>query len=93
MVLVCQFVQPVLQKNDSILEFLSPEVNCCSSSQSLRTFIQLDNMEEELRNFDYHANPTFDKLYKDKITETGIIIVNVGRTLHWIRGLLVCPSC
>ncbi|XP_024140535.1 plexin-B2 [Oryzias melastigma] len=71
-----EFVQPVLQKNDSILEFLSPEVNCCSSSQSLRTFIQLDNMEEELRNFDYHTNPTFDKLYKDKITETGIIIVN-----------------
>ncbi|XP_004083331.2 plexin-B2 [Oryzias latipes] len=71
-----EFVQRVQHKNDTTLEFFSPAVNCCSSSQSLQTFIQLDNMEEELRSFDYHTNPTFNKLEKNMITDTRFVIVN-----------------
>ncbi|XP_078138128.1 plexin-B2-like isoform X2 [Centroberyx gerrardi] len=70
-----EFRQEVLSKNDTILQFLSPAVNCCSDSQSFRTIVQLDNMKEELKGFDYHPDPTFNELAKNVITETSIIIV------------------
>ncbi|MEQ2164840.1 hypothetical protein GOODEAATRI_010868, partial [Goodea atripinnis] len=69
-----------LSKNDTVLEFYSPEVNCCSNcddSQSVKTLLQLDNLSEELKGFNYHPNPCFNKLAKNVITETGIIIVTV----------------
>ncbi|CAL1568366.1 unnamed protein product [Knipowitschia caucasica] len=68
-----EFVQEVKSKNDSVLLFSSPAVNC--SVESIRTVVQLDNVQEELEHFDYHLNPTFDRLNKNVITETSIIIV------------------
>ncbi|XP_056134041.1 plexin-B2-like [Lampris incognitus] len=68
-------IQEVVKKNDTVLMFYSPAVNCCHDSQSFRTFVKLDNKKEDLKNFDYHPNPTFDKLAKNDITETSIIIV------------------
>ncbi|KAF7652927.1 hypothetical protein LDENG_00089670 [Lucifuga dentata] len=70
-----EFVQEVLSKNDTVLQFLSPAVNCCCCSQALRTFVQLDEEVEELKDFDYHPDPIFNKLAKNVITETSIIIV------------------
>ncbi|XP_071370371.1 plexin-B2-like, partial [Centroberyx affinis] len=67
--------QEVLSKNDTVLQFLSPAVNCCSDTQSFRTVVQLDNMTEDLKGFDYHPDPTFNQLAKNVITETSIIIV------------------
>uniref|UniRef100_A0A6Q2XQR9 Plexin b2a, tandem duplicate 1 n=1 Tax=Esox lucius TaxID=8010 RepID=A0A6Q2XQR9_ESOLU len=63
-------------KNDTVLEFESPEVNMSQAGQlAFRTLLQLDNVQVELKNFMYHTNPTFDRLAKDVITETSIIIV------------------
>uniref|UniRef100_A0A667Z9M8 Plexin b2a, tandem duplicate 1 n=1 Tax=Myripristis murdjan TaxID=586833 RepID=A0A667Z9M8_9TELE len=73
----CQFVQEVFSKNDTVLQFNSPAVNCCADTQLFRTFLQLDNVQEELKGFDYHPDPTFNKLSKNVITETSIIIVTV----------------
>ncbi|KAM9846101.1 plexin-B2-like [Aulostomus maculatus] len=70
-----EFVQNVLNKNDTVLQFNSPAVNGSLDSQSLRTFLQLDNVQEELKSFDYHPDPTFNELAKNMITETSIIIV------------------
>ncbi|XP_008303787.1 plexin-B2-like [Stegastes partitus] len=70
-----QFVQTALSKNDTHLQFYSPPVNCCLDGQSLRTVLHLDNVMEELKSFDYHPDPTFNKLAKNIITETSIIIV------------------
>ncbi|KAM4614941.1 LOW QUALITY PROTEIN: plexin-B2-like [Polymixia lowei] len=70
-----EFVQEALSKNDTTLEFFSPAVNCCHEIQSLKTILRLDNVEEELKNFDYHVDPTFNELAKKMITETSIIIV------------------
>uniref|UniRef100_A0A671Y7G4 Plexin b2a, tandem duplicate 1 n=1 Tax=Sparus aurata TaxID=8175 RepID=A0A671Y7G4_SPAAU len=69
-----EFVQEALSKNDTVLQFDSPPANS-SDSQSLRTFLQLDNVKEELKSFDYHPDPTFNQLNKNVITETSIIIV------------------
>lgn len=76
-----QFVQEGLKENDTVLHFDSPVVNCSCNLQSLRTFLHLDNVVEELRSFTYHPDPTFDELQKNVITETSIIIVTV-RTRH-----------
>uniref|UniRef100_A0A6Q2XWD0 Plexin b2a, tandem duplicate 1 n=1 Tax=Esox lucius TaxID=8010 RepID=A0A6Q2XWD0_ESOLU len=66
-------------KNDTVLEFESPEVNMSQAGQlAFRTLLQLDNVQVELKNFMYHTNPTFDRLAKDVITETSIIIVTVN---------------
>ncbi|KAM6895544.1 plexin-B2a [Xenentodon cancila] len=70
-----EFVQEALSKNDTVLQFHSPSVNCCNDGQSLRTVLQLDNVLEELKSFNYHSDPTFNKLDKNVITETSIIIV------------------
>ncbi|XP_036977054.1 plexin-B2a [Acanthopagrus latus] len=69
-----EFVQEVLSKNDTVLQFDSPSANG-SDSQSLRTILQLDNVMEELKSFDYHPDPTFNQLNKNVITEASIIIV------------------
>lgn len=75
-----QFVQEGAKENDTVLHFDSPAVNCSCDIQSLRTFLHLDNVVEELRSFVYHPEPTFDKLQKNVITETSIIIVTVRTT-------------
>uniref|UniRef100_A0A6Q2YY19 Plexin b2a, tandem duplicate 1 n=1 Tax=Esox lucius TaxID=8010 RepID=A0A6Q2YY19_ESOLU len=72
----CDYVQDYVSKNDTVLEFESPEVNMSQAGQlAFRTLLQLDNVQVELKNFMYHTNPTFDRLAKDVITETSIIIV------------------
>ncbi|XP_039891728.1 plexin-B2a [Simochromis diagramma] len=72
-----EFVQEALSKNDTVLQFYSPIVNSSyeTLSQSLRIYLQLDNVIEELKSFNYHPNPTFNELARNVITETGIIIV------------------
>uniref|UniRef100_A0A8C4EJ76 Plexin b2a, tandem duplicate 1 n=1 Tax=Dicentrarchus labrax TaxID=13489 RepID=A0A8C4EJ76_DICLA len=52
-------------KNDTVLQFESPEVKSPYDSQSLRTVLYLDNMNEELKGFDYHPDPTFNDLAKN----------------------------
>lgn len=71
-----------MSKNDTVLQFLSPPVNSSFDPQSLRTLLQLDNVEEELKNFDYHPDPIFNELTKNVITETSVIIVTVRRQLN-----------
>ncbi|XP_068565555.1 plexin-B2-like [Cebidichthys violaceus] len=70
-----EFVQEALSKNDTVLQFYSPPVNRSVDLQSLRTVVQLDNEKEDLKGFDYHPDPSFNKLDKNIITEPGIIIV------------------
>uniref|UniRef100_A0A673HVF2 Plexin-B2-like n=1 Tax=Sinocyclocheilus rhinocerous TaxID=307959 RepID=A0A673HVF2_9TELE len=71
-----QFVQEVIYKNESVLEFLSPIVNKTYINQSLRTIIQLDNLVENLTEFVYHQDPSFVPLTDKAITENSIINVN-----------------
>lgn len=73
-------MQEALSKNDTVLQFYSPTVNSSyeTLSQSLRIYLQLDNVIEELKSFNYHPNPTFNELARNVITETGIIIVTVS---------------
>uniref|UniRef100_A0AAY4E5Q6 Sema domain-containing protein n=1 Tax=Denticeps clupeoides TaxID=299321 RepID=A0AAY4E5Q6_9TELE len=52
-------VQETRGKNDTQLEFLSPEVHIEHDSPAYRTFLHLDNMVVELKPFHYHPNPTF----------------------------------
>ncbi|XP_049891870.1 plexin-B2a isoform X1 [Epinephelus moara] len=70
-----EFFQESLSKNGTVLQFDSPAVNCCANSPSLRTVLQLDNVMEDLKGFNYHPDPTFNELDKNVITETSIIIV------------------
>uniref|UniRef100_A0A8C2GU13 Plexin b2b n=1 Tax=Cyprinus carpio TaxID=7962 RepID=A0A8C2GU13_CYPCA len=59
-------------KNDTVIMFLSPAVN---ESQFFRTYVQLDDLQTELTPFEYHPDPTFDRLNKTVITENSMIIV------------------
>ncbi|XP_069375673.1 plexin-B2-like isoform X2 [Paralichthys olivaceus] len=70
-----EFVEEFLSKNDTVLQFYSPPVNTSLDTQTLRTVLHLDSMTEQLKNFDYHPDPSFDELLKNVITETSIIIV------------------
>lgn len=70
-------MQDALSKNDTILQFYSPPVNSSFDIQSLRTVLQLDNVVEELKSFDYHPDPIFTEFPKSAITKTSVIIVNV----------------
>uniref|UniRef100_A0AAQ4RKQ6 Sema domain-containing protein n=1 Tax=Gasterosteus aculeatus aculeatus TaxID=481459 RepID=A0AAQ4RKQ6_GASAC len=70
-----QFVQEALSKNETVLQFLSPTAGAGVDPQALRTFLHLDNEKVELKNFVYHPDPSFNKLDKNVITETGVIIV------------------
>ncbi|KAI5100170.1 plexin-B2 precursor, partial [Silurus meridionalis] len=67
--------QEAHSKNDTMLQFLSPAVNRTYESQSFRTFIQLDNLIEELKPFDYHPDPVFNELPNKVIPENSMIIV------------------
>uniref|UniRef100_A0A4W6D025 Plexin b2a, tandem duplicate 1 n=1 Tax=Lates calcarifer TaxID=8187 RepID=A0A4W6D025_LATCA len=69
------FIQDTLSKNDTVLQFYSPSVNSSFNTQSLRTSLQLDNVYEELKNFDYHPDPSFNKLNNSAITEASVIFV------------------
>lgn len=77
-----QFVEEALSKNDTVLQFNSPAVNCSCNIQALQTFLHLDNVVEELKSFDYHPDPSFNELLKNVITETSIIIVTVRTHAH-----------
>uniref|UniRef100_A0A4W5NEG8 Plexin B2 n=1 Tax=Hucho hucho TaxID=62062 RepID=A0A4W5NEG8_9TELE len=79
--LLPQYLQEALSKNNTVIQFLTPAVNRSSETQLFRTFIQLDNWGRELKPFDYHPDPAFDPLTKKIITETSIIVVTVS-----IRG-------
>ncbi|XP_016107110.1 plexin-B2-like [Sinocyclocheilus grahami] len=67
-----RFVERSKHKNDTVIMFLSPVVN---ESQFFRTYVQLDNLQTELTPFEYHPDPTFDRLSKTDITENSMIIV------------------
>ncbi|XP_035282714.1 plexin-B2-like isoform X1 [Anguilla anguilla] len=70
-----EFDQECWGKNDTVLQFLSPTINETYENQSFRTFVFLDNARSELKPFDYHPDPVFNKLTKNVITETSIISV------------------
>ncbi|KAG9332888.1 hypothetical protein JZ751_014417 [Albula glossodonta] len=70
-----EFEQEFHSKNDTVLQFLSPTVNKTYENQSFRTFVYLDNVQAELKPFDYHPDPIFYELKKKVITETSIISV------------------
>ncbi|XP_038136353.1 LOW QUALITY PROTEIN: plexin-B2b [Cyprinodon tularosa] len=67
-------VEVAHEKNDTVIQFRSPEING-SLNQPFKTYIKLDNWIKELKPFDYHPNPTFNKLPKNIINEASIIIV------------------
>ncbi|KAL1275744.1 hypothetical protein QQF64_035367, partial [Cirrhinus molitorella] len=71
-----EFIQEVSNKSETLLEFFSPIVNKTYINQSLRTIIQLDNLVENLTEFVYHQDPSFDTLTDKTITENSIISVN-----------------
>uniref|UniRef100_A0A8C2GH35 Plexin b2b n=1 Tax=Cyprinus carpio TaxID=7962 RepID=A0A8C2GH35_CYPCA len=56
-----EFVEGSKHKNDTVIMFLSPAVN---ESQFFRTYVQLDDLQTELTPFEYHPDPTFDRLNK-----------------------------
>ncbi|KAM6984807.1 plexin-B2a [Aplochiton taeniatus] len=73
-----EFYQGVGEKNDTVLQFLAPGVNrsALENGQTfLKTFLQLDNIEQELKSFDYHQDPTFNQLAKNMSKITSYIIV------------------
>ncbi|XP_037837256.1 plexin-B2 [Kryptolebias marmoratus] len=65
----------VTTKSDTVLEFFSPPVNSSEFHPSLRTVVQLDNLELNLTDFEYYQNPKFE-LPKKELTEGSVIIVN-----------------
>ncbi|XP_073687656.1 plexin-B2b [Garra rufa] len=67
-----EFVERAKHKNDTVITFVSPAVN---ESQFFRTYVQLDDLQTELTPFEYHPDPTFDRLSKTVITENSMIIV------------------
>ncbi|RXN05275.1 plexin-B2-like protein [Labeo rohita] len=67
-----EFVERAKEKNDTVITFVSPAVN---ESQFFKTYVQLDDLQTELTPFEYHPNPTFDRLSKTVITENSMIIV------------------
>ncbi|KAJ8374068.1 hypothetical protein SKAU_G00046480 [Synaphobranchus kaupii] len=67
-----KFVEEAVTKNDTALQFLSPEVD---SRSCLRAYVSLDNVRADLEPFDYYLNPVFDELTKKVITENSIISV------------------
>uniref|UniRef100_A0A665UTN9 Plexin-B2-like n=1 Tax=Echeneis naucrates TaxID=173247 RepID=A0A665UTN9_ECHNA len=74
-----QFVQESLSKNDTVLQFYSPSLNATQDTQSLRTVLQLDNIEEDLKDFDYHPNPSFNELAKNRGDVHSVLFIRQGR--------------
>lgn len=73
-----QFVQKALSQNETVLEFLSPSVNDTDGDLSFRTVLELDNIQENLTQFEYHANPVFTAITDKPISAGSIIIVHVS---------------
>ncbi|KAG7454750.1 hypothetical protein MATL_G00263040 [Megalops atlanticus] len=70
-----EFMTEALSKNDSVLQFLSPEVDKSYENHSFRTVVFLDNVQEELQGFVYHPNPIFDNMSKTFFMEASAISV------------------
>ncbi|XP_075996848.1 plexin-B2b isoform X2 [Genypterus blacodes] len=70
-----EYIGSAHQQNGTVIQFRSPEVIWSPEIQHFQTFIQLDNWSKDLEPFDYHQDPTFNKLRKKVITESSIIIV------------------
>ncbi|XP_029105345.1 plexin-B2-like [Scleropages formosus] len=62
-------------ENDTVMQFSSPTVNVTDGIASLRTYIVMDNIELELKPFDYHPDPTFEENQKRIVSENSIISV------------------
>uniref|UniRef100_A0A9J7ZWT3 Sema domain-containing protein n=1 Tax=Cyprinus carpio carpio TaxID=630221 RepID=A0A9J7ZWT3_CYPCA len=60
-------------KNDTSIKFVSPAVN---ESQFFRAYVQLDNLQTELTPFEYHPDPTFDRVFHAR---KRVFVVSQGR--------------
>lgn len=67
-------MQEFIHKNGTTLEFLSPTVNNTPEDLSFTTVLELDNIQVNLTDFEYHSDPTFTEI-KDKPISAGIIII------------------
>uniref|UniRef100_A0A8C9R8V0 Plexin B2 n=1 Tax=Scleropages formosus TaxID=113540 RepID=A0A8C9R8V0_SCLFO len=70
-----KFEVEVKGKNDTVMQFSSPTVKVTDGIASLRAFIIMDNIELELKPFDYHPDPTFEENQKRIVSENTIISV------------------
>ncbi|KAK3518385.1 hypothetical protein QTP86_018492, partial [Hemibagrus guttatus] len=75
-----EYVQEYDNKNETTLEFLSPTVNNTLEDLSFRTILELDNIQVNLTEFQYHSNPTFTEM-KDKAISAGGIVIVYGQGL------------
>uniref|UniRef100_A0A8C9W004 Plexin B2 n=1 Tax=Scleropages formosus TaxID=113540 RepID=A0A8C9W004_SCLFO len=75
LILPLQFEVEVKGKNDTVMQFSSPTVKVTDGIASLRAFIIMDNIELELKPFDYHPDPTFEENQKRIVSENTIISV------------------
>ncbi|MCI4388937.1 hypothetical protein PGIGA_G00091900 [Pangasianodon gigas] len=73
-----EFAQEYISKNETVLEFLSPTVNGSLEDQSFRTVLELDNIQVNLSEFEYHADPVFNPM-TDKPISAGSIIIVYGK--------------
>ncbi|XP_060758906.1 plexin-B2-like [Neoarius graeffei] len=70
-----EFVQEFTSKNETVLEFFSPAVKNTPEDLPFRTVIQLDNVQVNLTEFEYHPNPVFQDPIDRTISAGSIIIV------------------
>ncbi|XP_046728590.1 plexin-B2a isoform X1 [Silurus meridionalis] len=70
-----EFVQSFINKNETVLEFLSPTVNKTPVDLSFRTVLDLDNIQVNLTEFEYHSDPVFKEKIDKSISAGSIIIV------------------
>uniref|UniRef100_A0A8C9SGA4 Sema domain-containing protein n=1 Tax=Scleropages formosus TaxID=113540 RepID=A0A8C9SGA4_SCLFO len=75
LILPLQSEVEVKGENDAVMQFSSPTVNVTDGIASLRTYIVMDNIELELKPFDYHPDPTFEENQKRIVSENSIISV------------------
>ncbi|KAK2832460.1 hypothetical protein Q7C36_015922 [Tachysurus vachellii] len=75
-----EYMQEFIHKNGTTLEFLSPTVNNTPEDLSFTTVLELDNIQVNLTEFEYHSDPTFTEI-KDKPISAGIIIIVHGQGL------------
>uniref|UniRef100_A0A8C9U8S0 Sema domain-containing protein n=1 Tax=Scleropages formosus TaxID=113540 RepID=A0A8C9U8S0_SCLFO len=75
LILPLQSEVEVKGENDTVMQFSSPTVNVTDGIASLRTYIVMDNIELELKPFDYHPDPTFEENQKRIVSENSIISV------------------
>lgn len=72
-----QFVQEFTSKNETVLEFLSPAVKTTPEDLPFRTVVQLDNVQVNLTEFEYHPDPVFKDIIDKTISAGSIVIVQV----------------